>query len=769
MIVKAAGRYAVMEKMNVAVWLIPLTLVSLLCGCGGSSVHESGPHRGSAQMIRLLAKIAEDNGTKGDVFRNDRLARNLETSELSEDPLKRVPAVFNRAVQYLLAGRTNEAIELLFRINQEIEGNPAPFSEPLARKVAETLAVAYLRQGEQNNCLAMHNPRACIFPIQGDGIHQDRRGSSAAVTRYLALLEKDPGSLKARWLLNLAYMTLGRYPHDVPEQWLIAPEAFRSDYEIPSFHDVAMATGSAVRGLAGGVICEDFNNDGLLDIICSSWGLGDPLRYLENTPEGRFIERTESAGLKGITGGLNLVQADYDNDGRIDVLVLRGAWRNAMGLHPNSLLRNLGGSFVDVTQEAGLLDFSPTQTAAWGDYDNDGLVDLFVGNESSRDNVHPCRLYRNDGGGTFSDVTAEAGLGVIGYVKAVVWGDYDNDGFIDLYITRLDGPNRLFRNGGRPHDGKGWTFIDVTEEAGVGKPMQAFPAWFFDYDNDGWLDLFVSSYGRDYLATGPTAVAADYLGLEVEVELPRLYRGQGNGRFQDVTEPMGLKHVFLTMGCGFGDLDNDGWLDFYLGTGAPDFQALVPNLMFRNQAARVFQDVTTAGGFGHLQKGHGIAFADLDNDGDQDIYAVMGGAFSGDFYPNALFENPGFGNHWLTLLLEGVQSSRDAIGARIRLMLRTANGDREIHTMVSSGGSFGASSLRQEIGLGAATGVAFLQINWPVTGMQRLSIPAMDSAYRIREGQTEAEPLNLPKAPFAKPGVSSLVPSATDRGRDRPR
>jgi ASPIC and UnbV/FG-GAP-like repeat len=208
-----------------------------------------------------------------------------------------------------------------------------------------------------------------------------------------------------------------------------------------------------------------------------------------------------------------------------------------------------------------------------------------------------------------------------------------------------------------------------------------------------------------------------------------------NWGLADVTAAAGLYKVLQAMGSNFGDLDNDGWLDFYVGTGDPDLSTVIPNRMFRNAGGRKFQEVTASGGFGHLQKGHGVSFADLDNDGDQDIYIVMGGAFPGDLAHNALFLNPGHGNHWITLKLQGVRSNRAAIGARIRVIVATADGERSIYKTVGSGGSFGASPLRQEIGLGQATAIRRIEIFWPVTGQsQVLDGVTMDRFYTVREG-----------------------------------
>ncbi len=209
-----------------------------------------------------------------------------------------------------------------------------------------------------------------------------------------------------------------------------------------------------------------------------------------------------------------------------------------------------------------------------------------------------------------------------------------------------------------------------------------------------------------------------------------------------MTSAARLDRVLLVMGANHGDLDSDGNPDIYLGTGAPDFRTLMPNRMFRNQGGATFQDVTTAGGFGHLQKGHGVAFADIDGDGDQDIYSVQGGWYTGDTFTNVLFENPGNDNHWLTLRLVGETSNRSAFGARIHVRARRGAFARSIHQRVDTGGSFGSTSLQAEIGLGRATAIERVEVRWPASGeTQIFEAVELDRVYVIREGKDALEPV----------------------------
>ncbi|HZN03866.1 MAG TPA: CRTAC1 family protein [Candidatus Polarisedimenticolia bacterium] len=690
-------------------------------------------------MPERLRAIAAATDPETNMFQNGDRAKALEARWTREGEAAGPGVLMGLARELLNAGRTEEAIRRFDELEtQTRRRGVVPGSGPWIELRVQQ-AIAQLRRAEVENCAAMHNPRSCLFPIEGAGVHGRTRGSEAAMTLLTDVLNASPDHQQARWLLNIAAMTLGVWPDGVPERWRLGPELFASEHDIGRFPDIAGRLGLDVDDHAGGSIVDDLDGDGDYDIMASAMGPASPLRFFVNQGDGTFVERTKEAGLDGENGALNIIQGDYDNDGRIDVLMLRGGWMGRAGRLPVSLLHNDGGGrFTDVTEEAGLLRFHPTQTAVWFDYDGDGWLDLFIGNEARQDDPHPCELFHSNRDGTFTEVAAQAGVAAVGFVKGVTSGDFNNDGRPDLYLSVRGAENILYRNDGA--SGGGWRFTDVAAEAGVTEPFVSFPTWFFDYDNDGWEDLFVSGY----LIRNAGDLAADALGLATEAERPRLYRNNGDGTFADVTRAAHLHRVLQSMGSNYGDLDNDGWLDIYLGTGDPELGTLIPDRVFRNAEGRRFQDVTTSGGFGHLQKGHGVSFADLDNDGDQDVYHVVGGAFEADTFRNALFENPGHGNRFLALQLEGVKANRGAIGARLRVVVTTAAGERSLHRTVRSGGSFGCSPLRQEIGLGDATGVARVEIRWPGSdGLEVLTGLEPDRRYLIRQGESAARPLSL--------------------------
>lgn len=660
------------------------------------------------------------------------------------------------AEEYLRLGKLEEARARLLEALQLTETHELP--PGLRNRLVYLLGLGELRLAEQQNCVAHHGGESCILPLAEGGIHRDPGAARRAMGYFEKALAQDPQEIQARWLLNLASLVAGSGLEAIAPERRISPSAaarLTDPSEGVRWPNLAAELGVDAVDLAGGSVIEDFDGDGWLDLVTSTWDPCGTLKAFRNDGQGGFQDVTESWGLHGQLGGLNLSHADFDNDGRKDLLVLRGAWLGDDGKIRSSLLRNdlgpEGGSFQDVTTAAGLAyPAYPTQTGSWADYDGDGDLDLFVGNEASSSQVFswqmaedpgrpfPSQLFQNQGNGVFVDKAREAGVANLRFAKGVAWGDYDNDGDPDLYVSNL-GLNRLYRNEGADVQGK-VRFVDVAPRLGVTGPEKAsFATWFFDVDNDGDLDLFVADYSARV-----RKVSAWYVGLEPESEGHLvLYRNSG-GTFTDVSLEVGFDRPLLPMGANFGDLDNDGWLDVFLGTGVPDLEAVMPDAVFRNVAGQRFREMTFAAGLGHLQKGHGVSFGDLDHDGDLDVLHQMGGAFPSDSFANALYENPGNENSWVAFELEGRLANRSGLGARIEVRIADESGGRSIHRVVGTGGSFGSSSLRQVVGLGRAREIERVEILWPGSGTrQTLGRLAPERLYRIIEGEDQPKPLEL--------------------------
>ena len=671
--------------------------------------------------------------------------------------------------ELLRLGNTAEAIE---HLSAAIEMMPAPpAGDPVTHSLAEwSLALAHLQRAEDLNCI--HHPSleeagtehastgeptqrvsrsadSCILPLAPSAVHARPEHARAAGDGFLAILTRTGATrrqVRARWLLNLARRLSGDFPEGVPAEFRIDESVFRDSFAGNRWRNRGPRLGVDVLDLAGGAVVDDFDGDGLLDLVTSTWDPCGPVRAFRNNGRGGFEDMGATWGLADQVGGLNLVHADYDDDGHLDLLVLRGAWLLEDGRIRNSLLRNelhgASGSFVDVTEAAGLAEPAyPTQTAAWGDYDGDGDLDLYVGNEATEAHAFPSQLFRNRGDGTFEDVSAAAGVANLRYAKGVAWGDVDNDGDLDLYVSNF-GSNRLYVN----QEG---SFVDVAVPVGVTEPeRESFASWFFDYDHDGDLDLYVGDYRSQ-----ATEVMASFAGEATGAGQPLLYRNDcgpdpgcgGRLRMTEVSRELGIERPAMPMGANYGDLDNDGWLDFYLGTGEPDLASLMPNVMYRYNGRR-FEEVTFAGGFGHLQKGHGVAFGDLDGDGDMDLLHQLGGFYPGDSFGNALFENPGNGNAWVTLQFAGGGTARGGanrfgVGSRVGLLVEGPGGERRtIRRLVGSGGSFGGNSMQLEVGLGNAVRIVEIRVRWAGSNTeQAFREVEPQGVYRIVEGAETIE------------------------------
>ncbi len=594
---------------------------------------------------------------------------------------------------------------------------------PLRRLARLHLAAVWLRRSELDNCVSSGDAGVCLVPFSEAAEHVLTEGMTQAAAIYTELLEEDdPEAAGPRWLLNVAHMALGDFPDGVPEVWRLPAGALESEGEAEPWPNVARAIGLSEAGYAGGAALDDFDGDGRLDVMVSQMGPEAGMKLFLNEGTGRLCKASDAAGVSAISGVLSFSVADYDNDGDLDVFAPRAGWMRDVGqLVAPSLLRNDGqGRFVDVAVEAGVADpstWAASQVAAWADIDADGDLDLFVGRELrvGPHTTRPARssLYVNQGDGTFVDVLPPDERVFSQYVKGATFGDIDNDGDPDLFVSVRDGSNGLLINDGTGH------FTASPHALDVAAPIESFAAWFFDHDQDGWEDLFVGAYpvvdgtlgsfgeGQGEASSG---FAREVLGQPGGVETARLYRNRGaGGGFEDVTVAVGLDDAHLVMGANFGDFDGDGFPDLYLGTGAPPLDAIEPNVAYRNEGGARFVDLTTAMHVGHLQKGHGVSFGDLDEDGDVDLLAEMGGAFPVDAFPSAVFLNPTVAQHGVHLRLQGVEANRMAKGARVRVVTE----GRVVHHTVGSTSSFGNNSQQVEVGLSEGESIVSIEIVWP--------------------------------------------------------
>ncbi len=709
--------------------------------CGAERIELEPLPAGASQKERLLRRICDEaDADASNLFLSTRSAADLRARYAA------LPADAPWRSRYALAWSLSQALvrigeperaaalleECVWLCEQHPDEARAFLPETLFR-----LAAAHFRASERDNCLERHNEQSCIFPLTGGGLHQLRRGGEAAraALRRLAALDGEVLPPEAAWLQNVVCMALDDWPAGVPPEARPLGAAFEVQAPV-HFVERGAQFGVATRSRAGGACVDDFDGDGRLDVAACALDPDQPLRlYLSaGRPHGEaLVDATRSAGLAHQLGGALVVQGDVDNDGRLDLFVGRGGRMLAGCAWPTSLLRQAApGEFVDVTAQAGVEFDAPVTAACFADVDNDGDLDLFVGCETeggAKARRWPCRLFLNDGHGRFSDATPAAGVAGDNRCAAAAFGDVDGDGDMDLYVSNLQAENCLYINRG---DG---VFVDEGAARGVEGPIGSGPCGFFDFDNDGDLDLFVA--GRSHHGA-LAAAAAHSLGRSHDGEPQRLYENDGHGHFVDVADARGLRAPLLANGVCFGDFDADGLADIHVATGSHDLAALFPNVLYRGGAR--FVDVTYGAGVGHLQKGNAPTFADMDGDGDLDLFCQTGGMFHDDAFQDLCFASLGHGNHWLSVRLVGQRDNRFGLGARVTAVVLDDDGEqRMVRATVGVGGTPASGPLRAFLGLGKARSIVRLEVRWPAADCtQRLTDVAMDR--HIEVVQQEAQP-----------------------------
>ncbi len=597
----------------------------------------------------------------------------------------------------LYEGRPAEAA-VAFRRSIE-SGASASFAASDRAQLAPLLGIAAIRQ-------------AGLEPGTAEAVLHE------AVKALSAALESRPDDLHARWLLDVAQMKLGNDAGQSPGEHLLPSGSSPSKADGIRFEDVGLKAGLAAGPtMAGASLFDDFNGDGLPDLLFTSLDTDRGASLYFNRGDGTYADVSRPARLGDQVGAIRACAADYDNDGDLDVVLIRGAGDMPMRL---SLLRNDGkGVFEDVTSRSKLGEPIAAASASWADFDHDGFVDLYVCGEYLTDSPDPgivlldprnrSRLYHNGRDGTFQNIAESAG--VAGEHRAVdsTWGDYDGDGLVDLFVSSWDGPCRLYHNRG---DGR---FDEIAVEKGVAGPPghHASACFFWDFDNDGRLDLLVG----DGDATIGDVVDHQTGRKPRHDGHPRLYRNVGAAGFQDISWDAGLDWPMPSLSANFGDIDNDGFLDVYFGAGLTGEMAPAPNVLLLNREGKRFEDVTETSGTRRLRTGHSISFADGNGDGSLDLVVTSGGASPGSREGHLLFQNRGPARPWLAIKLLGTKSNRSALGAKIHVELTDARGGRRsVYRTIGSASASGGNSLVEMIGLGDAGKVDRLVVTWPVSG-----------------------------------------------------
>ena len=531
-------------------------------------------------------------------------------------------------------------------------------------------------------------------------------------------MDANPNNERARYWLWLTANKLGSYPAFVPEKYRMEVKAGH-EKPVVQFTDIAAKIGLDKTSGGRGIAIFDYNNDGYLDIVISSAHGGCNL--YRNNGDGTFTDVSIGSGVDQCVNTFAIAAADYNNDGFVDLYITRLGFYGGEG----ELLRNNGdGTFTIVTQEAGLSLWGPAFSCSWVDYDGDGFLDLYICNNLGGlfDRKTPNRLFHNNGDGTFSEVTEQAGLNTVWPTIGCAWGDYDNDGRPDLFVSNAMGHSQLYHNNG---DG---TFTDVSEQAGVTESGFGTLAMFWDYDNDGWLDIahFVWSDHEDVIHTMRTGEGPP------DGKPTRIYHNNRNGTFTQVNHDLGMNGCWGTMSASIADVNNDGYLDVLLGNGSPKMDRLDPMVLMEFDGT-TFRNTTFAAGLAYHGKSHGVTAGDLFGDGRVSILVASGGQYPGDllttsvYYPNRLAGN------YVNIRLVGVKSNRSAIGARVSVL---SNG-RWQHGLVSGGTNFGCLPLEQHFGLGTNTSIEAVEVLWPSGLKQRFEGLPINNSWEFTEGQPQ--------------------------------
>jgi tetratricopeptide (TPR) repeat protein len=614
---------------------------------------------------------------------------------------------------------TLEYRELIERQEQWVAAHPADGTRRME------LGRSLVKVGRYRDAVEHLNQAAATSPdasVRSTALHEAGVASffcgdfEAALSHENRALDVNPRNAPARFWAWLAAQRLGGYP-----EWVAASNRMQMQTGHAKagveYEEISARVGLDKTSGGRGIAVFDYDNDGRLDvaIACAHGGLS----LYRNNGDGSFTDVSVESGLYHGTNGFGIAAGDYLNTGYPGLAVCRAGFFGGMV----ELWRNNGdGTFTDVSLESGVSSWGPSFTCSWCDYDLDGRLELFVCTNIAGlfDRRTPHKLFHNNGDGTFTEVAAQAGIVSRWPAIGHTWGDYNNDGFPDLFLSNAIGEPQLFRNNG---DG---TFTDVTSESGLGLPVMAFNAQFCDIDNDGWLDIIQYTWGphEDTVHSMQTG------GTAPDGHPTRVYRNNRDGSFSLIGRELGLTECWGSMSGNAADLNNDGYLDIALGNGGPLMDRIEPLVLYESDGKQ-FRNVTFSAGLPATGKGHGVNCADLFGDGRMIILSATGGAFPGDLLTTAVFAPKQRPGNYLAVLLTGTKSNRAAIGSRLKLVA----GGREQYRVINNGSNFGCLPPQQHFGLGRLTAVDQLEVWWPSGLREVFEHLPVNTRVRITEGE----------------------------------
>jgi hypothetical protein len=485
--------------------------------------------------------------------------------------------------------------------------------------------------------------------------------------------------------------------------WFLAAVTVSPIAAPPVYAQFTIITNASIvtdRGDSTGCAWGDYDNDGDLDLFVSNFGT--PLNYLyRNNGDCTFARVTTGAIATDDTNSEGASWGDYDNDGYLDLFV-------AVGLGANDLLyRNNGdGSFTKITSGPVVQSGGNSRGCAWGDYDNDGYLDLFVANEQGQNNF----LFHNNGDGTFTRILSGSIVNDGGASYGCAWGDYDNDGFLDLFVANLNQNNFLY------HNNRDGTFTRITSGRIVNDGGASQGCAWGDYDNDGFLDLFVANRSQKNF----------------------LYHNEGNGVFTAITNGSIVNDVGYSWSPAWIDYDNDGNLDLFVSNG-PGSGAGQNNFLYHNNGDGTFTRVTTGVIVSDAANSDGCAWGDYNNDGFLDLFVS-----NLNDQNNLLYRNDGNSNNWLTVRCVGQLSNRSGIGAKVRLKTIVGGQSRWQMREISGGSGYGSQNAPYGFfGFGAATNIDLVRIEWPGGVVQELHAVASKQLLTVTEPNVSISPASI--------------------------